>query len=94
MLFPKLIACTYRNIEKYTQIIRVVNSHAQLERAVSPNQRISFNTTEDALLEVHGGNLMAVIHEDTIPCLQLKVISNLDTFVRKESKAPSLSLAA
>jgi Domain of unknown function (DUF1830) len=76
------ILCCYVNATSKVQIARITNiPNWYFERVVFPGQRLMFETTPEALLEIHTGMMASAILSDKIPCDRLRV---------NESPAPSV----
>ncbi|PSN10058.1 hypothetical protein C7271_26665 [filamentous cyanobacterium CCP5] len=68
------ILCCYLNATSKIQIARITNiQNWYFERVVFPGQRLVFETTPNALLEIHTGMMASAILSDTIPCGRLMV---------------------
>ena len=68
------IVCCYVNATSRIQIARITNvPNWYFERVVFPGQRLVFEATSDALLEIHCGMMASAILADTIPCDRLQV---------------------
>lgn len=68
------ILCCYLNATNKIQIARITNvDNWYFERVVFPGQRLVFETTPRALLEIHTGMMASAILSDTIPCGRLMV---------------------
>lgn len=68
------IFCCYLNATNKIQIARITNvENWYFERVVFPGQRLVFETTPKALLEIHTGMMASAILSDTIPCGRLMV---------------------
>ena len=66
------IMCGYDNSTTQIQIIRITNlSNCYLERAVLPGQRLIFEATSDAQLEIHTNTNITAIVSDKISCQNL-----------------------
>jgi Domain of unknown function (DUF1830) len=68
------VLCCYVNATSQIQVIRIVDlpSH-YFERAVFPGQRLLFEASPNAELEVHTGMTVGSILADRISCLRLQV---------------------
>ena len=72
--------CCYHNQTSKIQIARITNvPNWYFERVVFPGERLLFETSPGAKLEIHMGMMASAIHSDTIPCERLKVSSSEDT---------------
>lgn len=68
------ILCCYVNATSKVQIVRISNVlNWYFERVVFPGQRLMFETTPLALLEIHTGMMASAILSDKIPCDRLQV---------------------
>ncbi|MDX2241713.1 MAG: DUF1830 domain-containing protein [Leptolyngbyaceae cyanobacterium bins.302] len=68
------IVCCYVNATSRIQIARITNiPNWYFERVVFPGQRLVFEATPDALLEIHCGMMASAILADTIPCDRLQI---------------------
>jgi Domain of unknown function (DUF1830) len=68
------ILCCYVNATSKVQIARITNiPNWYFERVVFPGQRLMFETTTEALLEIHTGMMASAILSDKIPCDRLRV---------------------
>ncbi len=68
------ILCSYINTTNRIQIARITNvSDWYFERVVFPGQRLLFEATSDAQLEIHTGTIASAILSDRISCHSLKV---------------------
>lgn len=64
------ILCSYSNVTHHIQIIRLKSSCSlPWERVVFPGQRLMFEATPEAKLEIHTSETKSVI----VPCHQLRV---------------------
>lgn len=68
-----LVACTYRNLETYPQILRIAEARAYFERTVFPNQCISFQASPNSLVEIH--DHVTCLPSDNFTCEELRAIS-------------------
>lgn len=72
--WPDRIICCYVNATSKIQIGRISNvPNWYFERVVFPGQRLIFETTPQAQLEIHTGMMASAILSDTIPCDRLIV---------------------
>jgi Domain of unknown function (DUF1830) len=68
------VLCCYVNATSKVQIARITNiPNWYFERVVFPGQRLMFETTKEALLEIHTGMMASAILSDKIPCTRLRV---------------------
>lgn len=68
------IFCSYVNTTSLVQIIRIKDSpEFYLERVIFPGQRVMFEATAQAILEVHTSEIATAIIADTIPCQKLQI---------------------
>lgn len=68
------VLCCYVNATSKVQIARITNiPNWYFERVVFPGQRLMFETTKEALLEIHTGMMASAILSDKIPCTRLQV---------------------
>jgi hypothetical protein len=66
------IVCCYVNATSKIQIGRIRNiPNWYFERVIFPGQRLIFETTTEAQLEIHTGMMASAILSDTIPCQRL-----------------------
>lgn len=66
------ILCCYVNATSKIQIVRISNvPNWYFERVVFPGQRLVFESTPLALLEIHTGMMASAILSDKIPCDRL-----------------------
>lgn len=71
---PDQILCNYLNATGQIQIARIANvPNWYFERVVFPGQRLLFEATQEAQLEIHTSKLASAILSDTIPCDRLQV---------------------
>lgn len=72
--WPDRVICCYVNATSKIQIGRISNvPNWYFERVVFPGQRLIFETTPKAHLEIHTGMMASAILSDTIPCDRLIV---------------------
>ncbi|MBD0269851.1 DUF1830 domain-containing protein [Pseudanabaena sp. FACHB-2040] len=70
----KNILCCYINATSKIQIARITNiPDWYFERVVFPGQRLIFETTPLAMLEIHTGMIASSILSDTILCERLMI---------------------
>jgi hypothetical protein len=68
------LLCSYVNQTSSVQIIRIQDrSEFYLERVVFPGQRLLFEATAQAQLEIHTSEMATAIFADTIPCKKLQI---------------------
>lgn len=68
------ILCTYVNATSQIQIARITNiPNWYFERVVFPGQRLVFEASLNAILEIHTGMMASAILSDTIPCTKLRL---------------------
>ncbi len=73
------IVCCYINATSKIQVARITNvPDWYFERVVFPGQRLMFETTASALLEIHTGMMASSILSDTVPCSSLEVVEEAD----------------
>ncbi|TVQ42203.1 MAG: DUF1830 domain-containing protein [Gloeocapsa sp. DLM2.Bin57] len=66
--------CCYVNATSQIQVVRITNiPNWYFERVAFPGQRLVFEATPEALLEVHTGMMASAILSDTIPCERLHI---------------------
>lgn len=66
--------CCYVNATSQIQIVRITNiKNWYFERVAFPGQRLVFEATPEALLELHTGMMASAILSDTIPCERLHI---------------------
>ncbi len=67
--------CFYINSTSQIQLIKINNiPNYYWERAIFPGQRLMFEATTLALLEIHTSESVTAFPADVIPCQQLRVI--------------------
>jgi len=72
----EMLLCHFFNHRNQVVIARISNiPNWYLERVVFPAQRFLFEAPEEAVLEIHSPD-RGTIHEDTIPCRDLRVDPN------------------
>lgn len=68
------LLCFYTNQSHSIQVLRIANvSHNYWERVVFPGQRLLFEATRDAKLEVYSSENFNNLLADVIPCHKLEV---------------------
>ncbi len=68
------ILCCYVNATSKIQVARITNIEDwYFERVVFPGQRLIFEASPIALLEIHTGMMASAILSDTIPCSRLMI---------------------
>ncbi|MBD2578761.1 DUF1830 domain-containing protein [Oscillatoria sp. FACHB-1406] len=68
------LLCFYSNQSHSVQVLRIANiSHNYWERVVFPGQRLLFEATRDAKLEVYSSENFNNLLADVIPCYKLEV---------------------
>ena len=66
------VVCCYVNATNQIQIARITNiANWYFERVVFPGQRLMFEASPEAHLEIHSGKMASAILSDTIPCSTL-----------------------
>ena len=66
--------CCYVNATSQIQIARITNiPNWYFERVVFPGQRLVFEASIEAILEIHTGMMASAILSDTIPCEKLRL---------------------
>jgi len=74
------ILCYYANVTNQIQVVRIGNiPNWYFERVVFPGQRLMFEATTEAVLEIHTGAVPSAILSDKIPCYVLRVIEELSS---------------
>ncbi|MBT9310619.1 DUF1830 domain-containing protein [Leptothoe kymatousa] len=69
------ILCCYVNSTGKIQVARITNvANWYFERVVFPGQRLMFEASVKAQLEIHSGSMASSIVEDTIPCARLQIV--------------------
>lgn len=84
--------CYYANVTNKIQVVRIGNiPNWYFERVLFPGQRLMFEATTEAVLEIHTGAVTTAILSDKIPCYVLRVIeevsSEFDLVVLEEKSA-------
>jgi hypothetical protein len=76
-LYPQFnnpICCYYVNPTYQIQIIRITNiPNWYFEKVVFPKQRLMFQASPEAILEIHTGIMASAILSDNIQCNLLRV---------------------
>ena len=73
---PTTISCQYQNNTDALQVVCISNIEGFfLERVVFSGQKLLFETSAEAVLEVHSGAMPTAIVVDRIPCLRLRAIA-------------------
>lgn len=68
------LLCAYENVTSSVQIIRIANIQDwYFERVIFPGQRLLFEASSNAELEVHSSQLGQTVLEKKIPCFGLEV---------------------
>ena len=68
------VLCCYVNATSQIQIARITNiPNWYFERVVFPGQRLVFEASIKAILEIHTGMMASAILSDTIPCEKLRL---------------------
>lgn len=68
------ILCCYVNATSQIQVGRITNiPNWYFERVVFPGQRLVFEASCMAVLEIHSGMMASAILSDTIPCKKLSL---------------------
>ena len=68
------VLCCYVNATSQIQIARITNiPNWYFERVVFPGQRLVFEASIEAILEIHTGMMASAILSDTIPCEKLRL---------------------
>lgn len=68
------ILCCYVNATSQIQVTRITNiTNWYFERVVFPGQRLVFEASLNAILEIHSGMMASAILSDTIPCTKLRL---------------------
>lgn len=68
------ILCCYVNATSQIQVTRITNiPNWYFERVVFPGQRLVFEASLNAILEIHSGMMASAILSDTIPCTKLRL---------------------
>lgn len=76
---PKRVLCCYVNVTGKIQVARITNiPNWYFERVVFPGQRLIFEATPKALLEIHTGMMASSILSDSIPCERLALEEEAD----------------
>jgi hypothetical protein len=84
---PSSILCSYINISSRIQIARITNiPNWYFERVVFPGQRLLFEATTDARLEIHTGAIASAILSDRISCDSLQVSDYVPTEAQEENQ--------
>ncbi|MFM2063824.1 MAG: hypothetical protein RLZZ507_3495 [Cyanobacteriota bacterium] len=66
------ILCCYVNATSKIQVARITNiPNWYFERVVFPGQRLVFEASKEAQMEIHTGMMASAILSDTIPCDRL-----------------------
>lgn len=72
------ILCYYANITNQIQVVRIGNiPNWYFEKVMFPGQRMMFEATTAAVLEIHTGAVASAILSDKIPCYVLRVIEEV-----------------
>ena len=75
-----VILCCYVNATSQMQIARITNvPNWYFERVVFPGQRLVFEASADAHLEIHTGMMASAILSDHIPCVELSINDSIST---------------
>lgn len=73
------VLCCYVNATSKIQVVRISNiANWYFERVVFPGQRLIFESTSEALLEIHSGMMASSILSDTVPCDRLRIEVDLE----------------
>ncbi len=84
------ILCSYFNTSSRIQIARITNiPNWYFERVVFPGQRLLFEATTDAQLEIHTGAVASAILSDRIACECLKVEEVTTGSVKADRPSPA-----
>lgn len=68
------ILCCYVNATSKIQVARISNiPNWYFERVVFPGQRLVFEASREAQMEIHTGMMASAILSDTIPCDRLAI---------------------
>lgn len=68
------ILCCYVNATSQIQVARITNiPNWYFERVVFPGQRLVFEASLNAIIEIHSGMMASAILSDTIPCTKLRL---------------------
>ncbi|MEA5577068.1 DUF1830 domain-containing protein [Anabaena sp. UHCC 0451] len=68
------ILCCYVNATSKIQVARISNiPNWYFERVVFPGQRLVFEASKEAQMEIHTGMMASAILSDTIPCDRLAI---------------------
>jgi hypothetical protein len=71
------ILCYYQNATPKLQIVKIRNNpDFHFERVLFPQQRLFFEASPEAQLEIYTGSVASAVVADTIPCHKLKVIED------------------
>ena len=74
------ILCYYANITNQIQVVRIGNiPNWYFEKVMFPGQRMMFEATAEAVLEIHTGAVASAILSDKIPCYVLRVIEEVSS---------------
>lgn len=74
-----LILCYYANVSHQIQVVRIGNiPNWYFERVMFPGQRLIFQSSPEAVLEIHTGAVASAILSDKIPCYVLRVIEEIN----------------
>lgn len=88
------ILCCYVNSTGKIQVARITNvANWYFERVVFPGQRLMFEASVKAQLEIHSGSMASSILEDTIPCTRLEIVQP-DAPATEVVVNPTLDVAA
>ncbi len=71
-----LLPCTYRNLAKRPQVLRINEMSLFFERTVFPNQCIVFQAQPDAVIEIHED--VTALPSDSFTCEELRALSAED----------------
>ena len=86
------ILCCYVNATSQIQVARITNiPNWYFERVVFPGQRLVFEASPNAILEIHSGMMASAILSDTIPCQRL-ALQPIKLPQGNEEKQPVTSL--
>lgn len=80
------LLCCYVNATGEIQVARITNvENWYFERVVFPGQRLVFEATSEAQLEIHTGMMASAILSDTIPCDRLQIDMQGNSVAASES---------
>ncbi len=72
--------CYYANVTNKIQVVRIGNiPNWYFERVLFAGQRLMFEATTEAVLEIHTGAVTTAILSDKIPCYVLRVIEEVSS---------------